>query len=89
MKATNHGGKFEQSFEEKYLLELELKKEHSANAVDVLELYITLKDDSFSNSLFDKRDDFQFIIVRMLFRTSIILTKILYSVIGAEVIKWV
>ena len=87
MKATNHGGKFEQSFEEKYSLELELKKEHSANAVDVLELYITLKDDSFSNSLFDKRDDFQFIIVRMLFRTSIILTKILYSVIGAEVIK--
>ena len=87
MKATNHGGKFEQSFEEKYSLELELKKERSGNAVDVLELYITLKDDSFSNSLFDKRDDFQFIIVRMLFRTSIILTKILYSVIGAEVIK--
>ena len=31
LKATNHGGKFEQSFEEKYSLELELKKERSGN----------------------------------------------------------
>ena len=83
----NDGGEFERSYKEIYPPELELKTENSGDAADFLDLHITLNDNTFSLSLFDKRDGFPFSIVRMPFRTSNIPTKIFYSAIGAEVLR--
>ena len=83
----NDDCEFECSYKEICPPELELKKENSGDAADFLDLHITLKDNTFALSLFDKRDGFPFSIVCMPFRTSNIPNKIFYSAIGAEVLK--
>ena len=87
LNAMNDGGEFERSFKEIYPIELELKKEHGGSSATFLDLQIQISNRQFISSLFDKRDDFPFSIVRMPFRTSNIPSKIFYSSIGAEVLR--
>ena len=84
---VNDDGEFEKCHGNIYPAELELKKEHSGNLVSFLDLKIELKDRSFETSLFDKRDDFPFSIVRMPYRESNMPSRIFYSSIGAEVLR--
>ena len=53
------------SYKEVYRKELELKVEHHGNHATFLDLDITIKANIFVYKLFDKRDKFPFIIVRM------------------------
>ena len=83
----NDNGEFEKCYRDIYPTELELKKEHSGRQVSFLDLKIELNDRSFQTSLFDKRDDFPFSIVRMPYKESNIPSRIFYSSIGAELLR--
>ena len=61
--AINDGGDFGKSF--LYHPELELKVEHEGNHATFLDLDITNVDNRFIYKLCDKRDNFDFFIVRM------------------------
>ena len=70
LTVLNNGEEFERSFRENYPLQLELKKENDINTEgSFLDLDFKIEDNSFSISIYDKRDDFLFSIVRMLFFT--------------------
>ena len=85
--AINDDGEFENCFRDIYPEELELKKEHGGNSVAFLDLSISIKGRSFETSLYDKRDNFPFSIVRMPYKSSNIPSKIFYSTLGAEVLR--
>ena len=85
--AINDDGEFEKCFRDIYPEELELKKEHGGNSLAFLELSISIKGRTFETSLYDKRDNFPFSIVRMPFKSSNIPSKIFYSTLGAEVLR--
>ena len=63
--AINDGGDFGKSFLEIYPPELELKVEHEGNHATFLDLDISVVDNRFIYKLYDKRDNFNFFIVRM------------------------
>ena len=85
--AVNDDGEFEKCFKDIYPEELELKKEHGGENVAFLDLSISMKGRLFQTSLYDKRDNFPFSIVRMPFKSSNIPSKIFYSTIGAEILR--
>ena len=61
----NDSGEFGLSTHLIYPSELELKCEYSGIYATFLELYITIQNGIFVYNLFDKRDDFPFVVVRM------------------------
>ena len=62
----NDNLEFEKNYHEIYPPELELKKENIDNFKgSFLDLSITIHNNKFTTSLYDKRDDFRFSIVRM------------------------
>ena len=63
------------------------KKEHGGESVSFLDLKINIEGRMFDTSLFDKRDDFPFDIVRMPYKSSNIPSKIFYSSLGAEILR--
>ena len=85
--AVNDDGEFERCFKEIYPNELELKKEHDGDSVSFLDLQIDLNENRFETSLYDKRDNFPFSIVRMPYKCSNIPSNIFYSSIGAEILR--
>ena len=85
--AINDDGEFENCFSDIYPEELELKKEHGGDSVSFLDLSISIKGRSFVTSLYDRRDNFPFSIVRMPYKSSNIPSKIFYSSIGAEILR--
>ena len=85
--AINDGGEFESCFKDIQPPELELKKEHGGESVSFLDLKINIKGQMFDTSLFDKRDDFPFDIVRMPYKSSNIPSKIFYSSLGAKILR--
>ena len=69
--AINDGGMFENHYKEIYPQELELKKENlSLMSCTFLDLKIDIKNNSFATSLYDKRDDYNFKIVRLPYSSS-------------------
>ena len=67
---------FIQGYKDIYPTELELKKENNSNfCASFLDLYIYIENGEFHTRLFDKRDNFGFDIVRMLFYCSNALAK--------------
>ena len=87
--AINDGGLFENNYMDIYPEELELKKENKEDRdATFLDLNIHINDkNNFNISLFDKRDEFPFSIVRMPFLESNIPSKMFYSSLGAEVLR--
>ena len=63
--SINDTREFGRSICEKYVTELELKVEHQSDHATILNLDITINDETFINSLFNKRDSSPFSIVRM------------------------
>ena len=85
--ALNDGGEFGRNHINIYPVELELKLEHSGREATFLNLHIRIEDGKFVYSLYDKRDDFPFAIVRMPHRDSNIPEKIFYSAIVGEFLR--
>ena len=68
LAAINDGGEFERCFHDIYPQELELKKENTGSlCATFLDLELSIADRKFNLKLFDKRDAFPFVIVRMPF----------------------
>jgi len=89
LSAINDNGEFEKCAADIYPPELELKKENdgSKNA-PFLDLDITIKDDNtFSLSLYDKRDAFPFDIVRLPHISNNMPSRIFYATLGGELLR--
>ena len=88
LTAINDGGEFERCFRDIYPSELKLKKENVGSLdATFLDLELSITDRKFNIKLFDKRDAFPFIIVRMPFILSNMPSIIFYSSIGAEILR--
>ena len=84
----NDCGEFSQYISEIYPKELTLNKENKCDQrASFLDLFISVENHRFIFSLYDKRDDFQFSIVRMPHSISNIPSSIFYSSVGAEVLR--
>ena len=71
-----------------YHEELQPGKENTdKNEARFLDLDIKIKDEKFHFGFFDKRDSFPFFIVRMPGKLSNITSSIVYSAIGAELMR--
>ena len=79
---------FEKHYKEIYPEELQLKKESKfSNTCSFLDLSINIEHNSFVTSLYDKRDDYNFKIVRLPYRSSNIPKKMFTSSIVAEILR--
>jgi len=86
--SINDGGEFEQHFKEIYPEELNLKKENDNNdSCSFLDLKIDIQNNSFVTSLYDKREDYEFKIVRLPYRSSNIPKKMFTSSIVTEILR--
>ena len=84
----NNGHHFENNIRSIYPPELELKKENTDyTSANFLDLNIKIQDSKFKTSLYDKRDNFNFDIVRMPFRHSNIPCAMFYATVNAEVLR--
>ena len=88
LNAINDGGEFESNFRNIYPEELQLNKENTSNfEASFLDLQIKIENGKFVVGLFDKRDDFNFSIVRMPYKHSNLPSSVFYSAIGAETLR--
>jgi len=86
--ALNDDGEFSKSFREIYPPEMELKRENREdNAASYLDLGLEIEDKQMSSNLYDKRNAFNFSIVRFPYRSSNIPSKMFYATISAEVLR--
>ena len=86
--AANDYGEFERSFKEIYPSELTLKKENEVDTESTFyDLEINVSDRKYNYKLYDKRDTFNFSIVRFPYKESNIPIKMFHSTIGAEILR--
>ena len=85
--AINDEGDFGKSFLEIYPPALELKVEHEGNHATFLDLDITIVDNRFIYKLYDKRDNFNFFIVRMPQMSSNIPSSVFYGSALSEFLR--
>ena len=88
LNAVNDNNIFLDNINNIYPPELELSKENTnEHEATFLDLRITIKENKFDVSLFDKRNDFNFDIVRMPFKSSNIPSNMFYNTISAECLR--
>ena len=88
LNAMNDSNIFFDNIEHIYPPELELKKENlNESEASFLDLHIKIENNEFHTCLFDKRDDFNFDIVRMPFKSSNIPSNMFYNTIAAECLR--
>ena len=80
----NDDNLFLENYKEIYPPELQLNLESSGDAITFLDLSLTNENGHISTKLYDKRDNFPFSIVRLLFASSNIPSRMFYNCIGAE-----
>ena len=86
--ALNNNNEFDKHYKEIYPPELELKKENiDPTEASFLDLSIKIRESRFCTSLYDKRNNFSFSIVRMPNQCSNIPTKMFYSTISSEILR--
>ena len=86
--AVNDDGEFEKNIKNIYPEELELKKENAGlDHASFLDLNINISNRKFSLKLYDKRDDFNFDIVRMPFLSNNMPSRIFYSSYSSELLR--
>lgn len=86
--ALNNNSEFDKHYKEIYPPELELKKENiDPTEASFLDLFIKIRESRFCTSLYDKRNNFSFSIVRMPNQCSNIPTKMFYSTISSEILR--
>ena len=85
---ANDGNSFESFYRDIYPVELELGKENSTyTETNFLDLNIYITNGVFATKLYDKRDYFDFDIVRLPHRSSNIPCKMFYASIAAECLR--
>ena len=83
--ALNDQDEFLKSYHEIYPRQMEIKEENTDNkSASYLDLDCQVKDKTFVSKLFDKRDAFNFSIVRMPYRCSNIPSKMFYSTFNCK-----
>ena len=88
LASINDQGEFERSHQLIYPQELVLNKENESSlAATFLDLDIKVVDNSFVYQLYDKRDDYNFDIVRFPFLSSNMPSRMFYSTISAEILR--
>ena len=88
LSTLNDGGEFLKSCGEIYPEELQLKKENTDDTqATFMDLESEIENNKFDYHLFDKRDGFNFYIVRFPYKSSNIPSKIFFSTIGAETLR--
>jgi len=86
--APNDNNEFLNSFLEIYPPELQLNKENSSDDMATfLDLDIKIVDNKFVTKLYDKRDSYNFDIVRLPHKCSNIPSKMFYNTLGAEILR--
>ena len=86
--AINDHGEFGSHFKEIYPEELELKRENNDfKTCSFLDIQIKIENNVFVTSLYDKRDDYNFKIVRLPYRISNIPKRMFFSSIMAEILR--
>ena len=86
--AINDDEEFEKNIIKIYPVELELKKENIGyEEATFLDLNINTKNKKFAIKLYDKRDDFNFTIVRMPFLSNNMPSRIFYSSFSSELLR--
>ena len=66
---------------------MELKRNSKDDAASYLDLGLEIKEKQISSNLYDKRDAFNFSIVRFPYRCSNIPSKMFYATISAEILR--
>ena len=89
LAAVNDDGEFDKNINNIYPEELELKKENvGLKEADYLDLHINIINKQFSLKLYDKRDAFNFDIVRMPFLSNNMPSRIFYSSFTSELLRY-
>ena len=70
-----------------YPPELQLNLESSGDTINFLDLSLTNENGHIDVALYDKRDNFPFSIVRLLFASSNIPSRMFYNCVGAEILR--
>ncbi len=78
---------FLENFKQIYPPELQLNLESSGDVVNFLDLNLTNNSGHIDVQLYDKRDNFPFSIVRLLFTSSNIPSRMFYNCVGAEILR--
>ena len=89
LATINDDGEFEKNKDDIYPEELELKKENvGLKNASFMDLSVNIKNKQFSLKLYDKRDDFNFDIVRMPFLSNNMPSRIFYSSFASELLRY-
>ena len=89
LAAVNDDGEIDKNINNIYPEELELKKENvGLKEADYLDLHINIINKQFSLKLYDKRDAFNFDIVRMPFLSNNMPSRIFYSSFSSELLRY-
>ena len=83
----NDDNLFLKNFKNIYPPELQLNLENSGDTVNFLDLSLTNNNGHIDVKLYDKRDNFPFSIVRLLFTSSNIPSRMFYNCVGAEILR--
>ena len=88
MIAINDGNEFSKSVNEIYPEELELKRENANDyEATFLDLHLTINNGQITTKLYDKRNSYNFYIVRFPYKSSNLPSKMFFATIGAEILR--
>ena len=86
--AINDGNEFENHYNEIYPSELILKKENSSHTeTTFLDFYLCINEGQIQTSLCDKRNSYNFNVVRFPYKSSTIQSKMFFVNISAEILR--
>ena len=83
----NDDNLFMENYDKIYPPELQLNLESSGDTINFLDLSLTNENGHIDVALYDKRDNFPFSIVRLLFASSNIPSRMFYNCVGAEILR--
>ena len=86
--AINDGNEFENHYNEIYSSELILEKENTSHTeTTFLDLHLCINEGQIQTSLFDKRNSYNFNVVRFAYKSSNISSKMFFATISAEILR--
>ena len=86
--AINDGNEFENHYNEIYPSELILKKENTSHTETTsLDLHVCINEGQFQTSLYDKRNSYNFKLLRFPYKSSNIPSKMFFATINAEILR--
>ena len=86
--AINDGNEFENRYNEIYPPELILKKENTSHTeTNFLDFHLCINDGQIQTSLYDKRNSYNFDVVRFPYKCSTIPSKMFSATISAEILR--